>query len=101
MHSPRSRRKAKWESQTEIEQLILFLRKTPEEYLMLGLIKELANLQNVSQLTACLQVSRAVGESIPWGILTMELTTKEHKNETTHCEQKPVTGWKEQVSREN
>lgn len=29
----------------------------------------------------------------------MDLTTEEHKNETTHCEQKPVTGWKEQIEK--
>lgn len=73
----------KIKSQTEIEQLILFLRKTPEENLMLGLIKEFANLQNISRLTTCLPTPRAGSESIPWGILTMYLT----KNETTHCEQ--------------
>lgn len=50
-------------------------------------------------LLLCLQVSRAVGESIPWGILTVDLTTEEHKNEMTHCEQEPVTGWKEQVEK--
>jgi len=34
---------------------------------MIGLIKEFANLQNVTQITACLPVPRAVGESVPWG----------------------------------
>lgn len=66
---------------------------------MLGLIKEFANLQNVSQLTACSPIPRAVGESIPWRILAMNLTIEERKNETTRCEQKPVIGWKEQVEK--
>lgn len=69
--------KMRIKSQTETEQLIFFLRKTPEDNLMLGLIKEFANLQNVSQLTACSPIPRAVGESIPWRILAMNLTIEE------------------------
>lgn len=84
---------------SQTEQLILFLRKSPDENLILELIEKFANLQNVSQLTACLPIPRAVGESIPWGILTMNLTIEEHENETTCCEQKPLIGWKEQLEK--
>ena len=48
------------------EQLIYLLRRTPEKNLMIGLIKEFANLQNVTQITACLPIPRAAGESLPW-----------------------------------
>ena len=70
--------------QVETEQLIYLPKKAPEENLMLGLIKEFSNLQNVTQITACLPIPRAVGESVPWGILTMNLTNLRYKNETTH-----------------
>jgi len=49
------------------EQLIYLPRRTPEENLMIGLKKEFGNLQNVTQITACLPIPRAVGESVPWG----------------------------------
>ena len=63
--------------QQDTEQLINIPKEMPEENLMLGLIKGFANLQNVTQITACLPIPRAVGESIPWGILTMNLTNLE------------------------
>jgi len=80
------------------EQLIYLPRRTPEENLMIGLIKEFANLRNVTQMTACLPVPRAVGESVPWGILTTNLSNKEPNNNGTHCEQLPVVEWQEQIS---
>jgi len=46
------------------EQLIYIPRRTPEKNLMIELIKEFANLQNVTQITACLPIPRAVGESV-------------------------------------
>ena len=49
----------------EAEQLIYLPRRTPEENLMVGLKKEFANLQNVTQITACLPIPRVVGESVP------------------------------------
>jgi len=49
------------------EQLIYLPRRTPEENLIIGLIKEFANLQNVTQITACLPIPRVVRESVPWG----------------------------------
>ncbi|XP_055648591.1 uncharacterized protein LOC129783006 [Falco peregrinus] len=83
--------------QIETEQVIDIPKQMAEENLMVGLIKEFANLQNITQITACLPIPKAVGESIPWGILTMNLTNLEHKNETNYCEQRPVTQWYEQV----
>jgi len=47
------------------EQLIYLPRRTREENLMVGVIKEFANLQNVTQITACLPIPRVVGESVP------------------------------------
>ena len=66
--------------QIETEQVIDIPKQMSEENLLVGLTKEFANLQNVMQITACLPIPRAVGESIPWGILTMNLTNLEHKN---------------------
>jgi len=82
----------------EAEQLIYLPRGTPEENLMVGLIKEFANLQNVTQITACLPIPKAVGESVPWGILTRNLSSKKSKTDISHCEQVPVVGWQERVA---
>jgi len=79
------------------EQLIYLPRRTPEENLMIGLIKEFANLQNVTQITACLPIPKAVRESVPWGILTTNLSNKEPKNDGTHCEQVPIVKWQERI----
>lgn len=78
---------------TEAEQLIHIPGRTPEENLMIGLIKEFANLQNVTQITACLPIPRAVGESVPRGILTRNLSSEEHEIDTTKCKQVPAVGW--------
>lgn len=51
--------------QIETDQSIYLPRKTWSESLMLGLMKEFANLQKVSQMTACLTIPRTVSESIP------------------------------------
>ena len=83
--------------QVETEQVIEIPKQMAEENVMVGLTKEFANLQNITRITACLPITRAVGESIRWGILTMNLTNLEYKNETTYCEQRPVTQWYEQV----
>lgn len=91
------RKKTRNKRQIEAHQLIQLPKRTQDENLMRGLIKEFANLQNVSQITACLLIPRAVGQSIPWGIRTMNLT-KIEKNETTHCEPKPVVEWQEQIT---
>jgi len=64
---------------------------------MVGLIKEFAHLQNVTQITACLPIPRAVGELVPWGILTSNLSSETSKNDGTHCEQVPVAEWQEQI----
>jgi len=80
----------------EAEQLIYLPRRTPEENLMVGLKKEFANLQNVTQITACLPIPRVVGESVPWGILT-NLSSEKSNNDGTYCEQVPVVEWQEQI----
>ena len=79
--------------QIETEQVIDIPKQMAEENLMVGLIKEFANLQNIAQITACLPIPRAVGESIPWGILTMNLTKLEYGNETVDCKQEPRETW--------
>ena len=81
----------------EVEQLIYLPRGNAEENLMVGLIKEFANLQNVTQMTACRPIPRAVGESVPWGILTTNLSSKKSNNDSTYCEQVPVVGWQKQI----
>lgn len=60
---------------------------------MIGLIKEFANLQNVTQRTARLPIPRAVGESVPRGILTTNLSSEELETDTTNCKQVPAVGW--------
>jgi len=81
----------------EAEQLIHLPRRTPKENLMVGLIKEFANLQNVTQITACLPIPRAVGEPVPRGILTTNLGSEKSNNDGTYCEQVPVVEWQERI----
>ena len=79
--------------QVETEQVIEIPKQMAEENLLVGLIKEFANLKNDAQITACLPILRAVGESIPWGILTMNLTKLEYGNVTVDCKQEPRETW--------
>lgn len=90
--------KKKTRNKRQAEELIYLPRRTQEENLMVGSIKGFANFPNVTQITACLPIPRAVGEFVPWGILTINLTNLEHRNVTAHCEPRPVVGWQEQVT---
>lgn len=56
---------------------------------MIGLIRDFAKMQNVSQVTACLPIPKSAGDPIPWGIITSPIPQIE-KNKTIQCESETV-----------
>uniref|UniRef100_A0A8B9T3C6 ribonuclease H n=1 Tax=Anas platyrhynchos TaxID=8839 RepID=A0A8B9T3C6_ANAPL len=64
-------------------------RSNQEENLMIGLIRDFAKMQNVSQVTACLPIPKSAGGPIPWGIITSSIPQIE-KNKTVQCESETI-----------